>query len=215
MAVRAPSAPPGRQRGALHAPASRPRHLRRKPNCCTAAAAGEAAGSSGAAAIRQVSPSCTPNAPPPALPTAARAFVAVLLLGLLPLCFDLPLLGCWATLSVVLLCAPDAPVARLKALVLGHLLGGLSVVSCHAALGGLLPLVLVRATAFALAVWLMVRCDAVHPPAGALVFVFLESERLQALGPLFVLWPALPVSLSIYALAKLTRPVSRQLKDMA
>lgn len=110
------------------------------------------------------------------------------------------LLGSFGTLGILLFAAPDAPVVKRWNVVVGHCLAAFIAVAV-ASVGGYS--VASRAVAYGIAITGMLLTGAVHPPGGALVVIFMENARCQALGWMYVVYPGLAGALLLYACSRL------------
>jgi len=121
---------------------------------------------------------------------------------LLPSADTLLLIGSMGASAVLVFGAPRSPLAQPRNLVGGHLLSALIGVLCYQFLGDLpwlaAPLAVATATA------LMHHSRTLHPPGGATALIAVAgSDRIHALGYLYVLMPVASGALILLLVALL------------
>ena len=116
--------------------------------------------------------------------------------------YGLPfILGSFGTIGVLLFATPQAPVVKLWNICMGHAIAAGVIVAATKVLT--LQTVYLRSIAYGITITLMLLGGAVHPPGGALVLIFLENVKCQALGWGYILYPGLTGALILYAASRL------------
>ncbi len=101
----------------------------------------------------------------------------------------LMLIGSFGASAVLLYGAPKSPLAQPRNLLGGHLVSALIGVACHQLFSSQLWLAAALAVATAIAVMHLTKT--LHPPGGATALIaVMGSEKIYALGYLYVIFPA-------------------------
>jgi CBS domain-containing membrane protein len=117
------------------------------------------------------------------------------------------MISAWASLAVLAFGTMDAPPLRLWNVVIATTCSAGIAIACVNALG---PTWVARALSLSLSLVVMMRCGAVHPPAGAVALAAVDVPVFASLQYRYVLYPCLVGALFILTMSKACQATKRR-----